>query len=85
MKSICSAKMEAANFVGGCNFCSRHVASVWVIKTTDEYRRLQIHICKKCWQEINRSMKKKSPKKPIYKSETIVDEYGSTHITRKVN
>jgi len=45
---------------GGCNFCTRNTERmVWVVKSNDEHRHLEVRFCDKCMKELMEQARKK--------------------------
>ena len=51
----CCASWESAAINGGCNFCTRNTERmVWVIRSSDEHRHLEIRLCAACMTDIRK-------------------------------
>lgn len=42
---------------GGCNFCTRHASTVWVLESRDEMRNNIIRLCPTCLKELKAATK----------------------------
>ena len=56
-KVILTAKLDAVGNTGGCNFCTRHLDTIWELRSRDENRHLSVRICPECLKELKEATK----------------------------
>jgi hypothetical protein len=63
-RRTCCASWESTANSGGCNFCTRNTERmVWVVRSNDEHRHLEIRMCAKCMTELRKQTHNESMKR----------------------